>query len=308
MAITAIFIALKKGYSGVGTYSRCKPDNVVSGLGIPEIDAEGRYLRLDFGRVSVISVYFPSGSSGEHRQAAKFFFLERFFPMLKQLADCGREIILCGDWNIAHKEIDLKTGDPIRKIPAFSRKNAPGLLTFSTNLDLSTYSVKSIRSLSNIRGGPIEGRHGQKMWAGVSIIRLRPPELPPRPRLFPFIRRNGFPIIHRLLSTTTTAYDPESGNRSIGCPASNAGFGLMPAALSGWLHAFRIYTHPRVLGMLSLGFSAGLPLLLVLGTLSFWLREAGIDRSTIGHLSWIGLAYGFKWMWSPWWIACLCHY
>ncbi len=74
---------------------------------------------------------------------------------------------------------------------------------------------------------------------------------------------------------------------------------MIPTALSGWLHAFRIYTHPRVLGMLSLGFSAGLPLLLVLGTLSFWLREAGIDRSTIGHLSWIGLAYGFKWLWSP---------
>ncbi|GAB1720966.1 MAG: Major facilitator superfamily MFS_1 [Nitrosospira sp.] len=73
----------------------------------------------------------------------------------------------------------------------------------------------------------------------------------------------------------------------------------MPGTVSSWLHAFRIYTHPRVLGMLSLGFSAGLPLLLVLGTLSFWLREAGIDRSTIGHLSWIGLAYGFKWMWSP---------
>ncbi|MEE8288696.1 MAG: MFS transporter [Nitrosomonadaceae bacterium] len=74
---------------------------------------------------------------------------------------------------------------------------------------------------------------------------------------------------------------------------------MMPAALSGWLHAFRIYTHPRVLGMLTLGFSAGLPLLLILGTLSFWLREAGIDRSTIGYFSWIGLAYGFKWMWSP---------
>jgi len=74
---------------------------------------------------------------------------------------------------------------------------------------------------------------------------------------------------------------------------------MMPSFPSGWLHAFRIYAHPRVLGMLSLGFSAGLPLLLVLGTLSFWLREAGIDRSTIGHLSWIGLAYGFKWMWSP---------
>lgn len=74
---------------------------------------------------------------------------------------------------------------------------------------------------------------------------------------------------------------------------------MIPAALSGWLHAFRIYTHPRVLGMLTLGFSAGLPLLLILGTLSFWLREAGIERSTIGYFSWIGLAYGFKWMWSP---------
>ena len=74
---------------------------------------------------------------------------------------------------------------------------------------------------------------------------------------------------------------------------------MMHADLAGWLHAFRIYTHPRVLGMLSLGFSAGLPLLLILGTLSFWLREAGIDRSTIGYLSWIGLAYAFKWMWSP---------
>ncbi len=74
---------------------------------------------------------------------------------------------------------------------------------------------------------------------------------------------------------------------------------MTPAEPSGWLQAFRIYTHPRVLGMLSLGFSAGLPLLLILGTLSFWLREAGIDRSTIGHLSWIGLAYGFKWLWAP---------
>lgn len=68
---------------------------------------------------------------------------------------------------------------------------------------------------------------------------------------------------------------------------------------SGWLQAWQVYTHPRVLGMLSLGFSAGLPLLLILGTLSFWLREAGIDRATIGHLSWIGLAYSFKWLWSP---------
>lgn len=66
-----------------------------------------------------------------------------------------------------------------------------------------------------------------------------------------------------------------------------------------WVQALRIYLHPRVLGMLTLGFSAGLPTLLVLGTLSFWLREAGVDRATIGHLSWVGLAYGFKWAWAP---------
>ncbi len=74
---------------------------------------------------------------------------------------------------------------------------------------------------------------------------------------------------------------------------------MKSTGLSGWTQALRIYAHPRVLGMLSLGFSAGLPLLLILGTLSFWLREAGIDRATIGHLSWIGLAYSFKWLWSP---------
>ncbi len=66
-----------------------------------------------------------------------------------------------------------------------------------------------------------------------------------------------------------------------------------------WLDAFKVYTHPRVIGMLFLGFAAGLPLLLVLGTLSFWLSEAGITRATIGHLSWVGLAYGFKFLWSP---------
>ena len=67
----------------------------------------------------------------------------------------------------------------------------------------------------------------------------------------------------------------------------------------GWLASFKVYLEPATLRMLSLGFSAGLPLLLVLGTLSFWLREAGIDRTTIGYLSWVGLAYAFKWIWAP---------
>ena len=100
--------AQKKGYSGVAVYSRKAPDNVEVGLGIDDIDAEGRYLRTDFGPLSVISVYFPSGSSSEERQRIKFGFMERFFPHLARLRASGREILLCGDWNIAHREIDLK--------------------------------------------------------------------------------------------------------------------------------------------------------------------------------------------------------
>lgn len=100
--------AEKRGYSGVALYTRRVPDRVVEGIGIPDIDSEGRYLRADFGRLSVISVYLPSGSSSEARQAVKFRFLERFFPHLQQLKGEGRDIVLCGDWNIAHKEIDLK--------------------------------------------------------------------------------------------------------------------------------------------------------------------------------------------------------
>jgi len=100
--------AEKKGYSGVGLYSRAKPAKVATGFGVTEFDAEGRYLRADFGDLSVISLYLPSGSSGEHRQASKFRFLDTFFPLMKRLRKAGREIVLCGDWNIAHREIDLK--------------------------------------------------------------------------------------------------------------------------------------------------------------------------------------------------------
>ncbi|HSC95559.1 MAG TPA: exodeoxyribonuclease III [Burkholderiales bacterium] len=100
--------AEKKGYSGVGLYCRREPDRVIEGVGIRDVDSEGRYLRADFGRLSIVSVYLPSGSSGPHRQAIKFRFMDHFFPHLKKLAAERREILLCGDWNIAHKEIDLR--------------------------------------------------------------------------------------------------------------------------------------------------------------------------------------------------------
>jgi exodeoxyribonuclease-3 len=100
--------AEKKGYSGVGIYSRKPPERVTEGIGIADIDAEGRYIRADYGNLSVISLYLPSGSSGEERQAVKFSFMERFLPYLRELKAGGREVVLCGDWNIAHREIDLK--------------------------------------------------------------------------------------------------------------------------------------------------------------------------------------------------------
>ena len=103
--------AEKKGYSGVGIYTRHEPSEVLIGYGSEEFDTEGRYVELRFDRpgrrLSLISAYFPSGSSGEERQQAKFRFLDEFHPHLMRLKD-EREFILCGDINIAHQQIDLK--------------------------------------------------------------------------------------------------------------------------------------------------------------------------------------------------------
>jgi len=109
----------KKGYSGVALYSRAEPRSVSCGFGSREFDPEGRFLRADFGRLSVVSAYLPSGSSSEERQRAKFRFLEEFMPTLKELRASGREFVLCGDWNIAHREIDLKNWRSNRKNSGF---------------------------------------------------------------------------------------------------------------------------------------------------------------------------------------------
>jgi exodeoxyribonuclease III len=98
----------KKGYAGVALYSRRPPERVIEGFGSREFDAEGRYLEARFGKLSVVSLYVPSGSSGPHRQASKFRFMDVFLPQLRKLRRARREVILCGDWNIAHREIDLK--------------------------------------------------------------------------------------------------------------------------------------------------------------------------------------------------------
>jgi exodeoxyribonuclease-3 len=100
--------AQKKGYSGVGIYSRVPPRSIQVGFGCAEFDAEGRYIEADFGSTVVVSVYLPSGSSSEERQQAKFRFLEAFRPHLAALRDRGQAVVICGDLNIAHQNIDLR--------------------------------------------------------------------------------------------------------------------------------------------------------------------------------------------------------
>ena len=100
--------AIKKGYSGVALYAKQKPDRVIHTLGFDCADQEGRFVQADFGHLSVISLYLPSGSSGAERQAEKFKFMEKFLPILRAFIQSKRDFIIGGDWNIVHKEIDIK--------------------------------------------------------------------------------------------------------------------------------------------------------------------------------------------------------
>ena len=99
--------AKKKGYSGVAIFSRKKPDHVEYGCGMPEYDDEGRILRADFGNLSVMSVYFPSGTSGEDRQAFKYRFMDDFRAYIDKLKKERSRLIICGDFNICHRPIDI---------------------------------------------------------------------------------------------------------------------------------------------------------------------------------------------------------
>ncbi|HEX4918436.1 MAG TPA: exodeoxyribonuclease III [Limnobacter sp.] len=106
---TGYFMAAeKKGYSGVGLYSKTKPLAVTYGLNSAEFDAEGRMVTAEFENLIVASIYFPSGSSSEERQEAKFRFLEHFAEVFNAMEAKNKPVVLCGDWNIAHQEIDLK--------------------------------------------------------------------------------------------------------------------------------------------------------------------------------------------------------
>jgi len=109
--------AQKKGYSGVCLYTKCKPDNVITGFGIEEFDNEGRYVQADFGSLTIISVYVPSGSSGPERQESKYRFMDNFLAHLRKLKESGKEFLLCGDINVARTPLDLAN-------PAGNKKNS----------------------------------------------------------------------------------------------------------------------------------------------------------------------------------------
>ena len=100
--------AEKKGYSGVAIYTRHQPKKVHRGLGWDCADTEGRYLQVDFDQLSVASIYIPSGTSGDERQATKMDFLNRYAEHLRALRRKRREYVICGDWNIAHTKADIK--------------------------------------------------------------------------------------------------------------------------------------------------------------------------------------------------------
>ena len=111
--------AERKGYSGVAIYSRSEPDRVTEGLGSKSFDREGRWVQVDYGRLSVVSVYMPSGTSGDERQDFKYRIMKKMKPLLKGFVNGERDYILCADFNIAHKEIDLKNWRGNRKNSGF---------------------------------------------------------------------------------------------------------------------------------------------------------------------------------------------
>ena len=111
--------AEKKGYSGVAIYSRIQPNRVQEGIGWDDMDCEGRYLQVDFADFSVISLYLPSGSSKEERQAFKYDLMYRMTPILEEMLEHDREYVICGDWNIAHKVIDIKNAKANEKNSGF---------------------------------------------------------------------------------------------------------------------------------------------------------------------------------------------
>lgn len=127
------FLAQKKGYSGVGILTKIEPTNVEYGHGKEQSDFEGRVLRADFGDITLINAYFPSGTTGEPRQSYKYIWLDEFLDYLNELRKTRTKIIVCGDYNIAHKDIDIHNPVSNKKTSGFLPEERAWLDKFMNN-------------------------------------------------------------------------------------------------------------------------------------------------------------------------------
>lgn len=142
--------AEKPGYSGVAILAKEEPDRVVAGCGIEKYDSEGRILRADYGELSVLSTYFPSGSSGDHRQEFKMEFLNDFSDFIRELKKEGRKLVIGGDFNICHRPIDIH--NPV------SNKNSSGFLPEEREWVSSFLNEGFVDTYRHIHGD-IEGKY-----------------------------------------------------------------------------------------------------------------------------------------------------
>jgi exodeoxyribonuclease-3 len=134
-----LFPAEKKGYSGVGILSKHKPDNIVKGLGHDLFDFEGRSIRLDFGDWTLISTYFPSGSSGDDRQSVKMEFLEHYQNYIYELKKERNNLVICGDFNICHRPIDIHNPISNAKSSGFFPEERAWMEQFLNNGFIDTF-------------------------------------------------------------------------------------------------------------------------------------------------------------------------
>jgi exodeoxyribonuclease III len=134
-------LALKKGYSGIGILSKIKPDFNLTGIGIKKFDDEGRLIRVDFGDLTLINTYIPSGTTGDERQAFKMEYLNAIFQYLKDLKISRKNIILSGDYNIAHKPIDINHPERHKKTSGFLPEERAWMDLFLASGFIDTFRV-----------------------------------------------------------------------------------------------------------------------------------------------------------------------
>ena len=265
---------MRPGYSGVAIYSKRKPDRVITGFGVQEFDSEGRYLEFQFGRLSVVSLYLPSGSAGPERQASKFRFLDAFLPYLKKLGRRDRDYVLCGDINIAHREIDLKNWKSNRKNSGFLPEERAWL----------------------------DRVFGELKW--VDAFR----EVDPRPEQYTWWSNRG----QARAKNVGWRIDYQIASRSLAGRARAASIYrdplvLRPRAAHDGLRAVKAwaavkpYLEKESLAAFFVGVSSGFPYAMIGATLTTRLAQDGIDKRTVTAFTLAFLVYNLKVFWA--WIV-----